>query len=131
MALQVINRNSNIFTPSVADEINRVIQQNDDLIDNFKTEDLEPKQSMTDINIVRSNGQILENQSILCGHIAQLYIVAKNATEIEISVPSDNVTMFQCLSIDGGVAQYKLESNKMKAMLAITGIVYIIGQYTV
>ena len=131
MALQVINRNSNIFTPSVADEINRVIQQNDDLIDNFEIEDLEPQQNISDINIVRSNGQILENQSILCGHIAQLYIIAKDPTEIELSIPSDNITMFQCLSMSGGIAQYKLEGSKLKSMLSSSGIIYIIGQYTV
>lgn len=119
MALQVINRNSGLFTPSVSDEINTIVEKTDKLIDNLKVEPQFPKLSYRPVKA--SGDGIKYNGSLKAGSVTQINVITTGKTfSVDVSFPL--VAYFNVVCNNGIIAVWKVEGNTFTNLTYIDGI---------
>lgn len=118
MALQVINRNSGLFTPSVSDEINTIVEKTDKLIDNLKVEPQFPKLSYRPVKV--SGDGIKYNGSLKAGSVTQINVITTGKTfSVDVSFPL--VAYFNVVCSNGIIAVWKVEGNTFTNLTYIDG----------
>lgn len=118
MALQVINRNSGLFTPSVSDEINTIVEKTDKLIDNLK---VEPQLPVLSYKPIKASGDgILWNGSLKAGSITQINVITTGKEfSVDVSFPIE--AYFNVVCSNGILAVWKVSGNTFTNMTYIEG----------
>ena len=118
MALQVVNRNSGLFTPSVSDEINTIVDKTDKLIDNLKVEPQLPVLSYSPIKV--SGDGVKYNGSLKAGSVTQINVITTGKTfTVNVSFPL--VAYFNVVCNNGTIAIWKVEGNTFTNLTYIEG----------
>lgn len=118
MALQVINRNSGLFTPSVSDEINTIVEKTDKLIDNLQ---VEPQFPVLSYEPIKASGDgIKYNGSLKAGSISQINVITTGKSfTVNVSFPV--VAYFNVVCSNGIIAIWKVEGNTFTNLTYIDG----------
>ena len=118
MALQVINRNSGLFTPSISDEINVIVDKTDKLIDNLK---VEPQFPVLSYKPIKASGDgILWNGSLKAGSVTQINVITTGKEfSVDVSFPIE--AYFNVVCSNGVIAMWKVSGNTFTNMTYIEG----------